>query len=172
MHTRIQCGTNLHDGHFGGCSSWLFCLVAPEVCTFAVESQNSPVALLTDQSVLWAVQQGAPTRTALPAACYHSLHAFARTLQTAFERESLYHWSTYWRVLRSGPKPPAGPVELIAGGAYASRARGSSDTAHRSVSPSLADLCICTSSISISFVFYSYKAIIKVGRFTVSGISL
>ena len=66
----------------------------------------------------------------------------------------------------------AGPVELIAGGAYASRARGSSDTAHRSVSPSLADLCICTSSISISFVFYSYKAIIQVGRFTVSGISL
>ena len=126
----------------------------------------------TDQSALWTVQQGAPTRTALPAACYHSLYAFARTLQTAFERESLCHWSAYWRVLRSGPKPPAGPVELIAGGAYASRARGSSDTAHRSVSPSLADLCICTSSISISFVLYSYKAIIKVGHFTVSSISL
>ena len=83
-----------------------------------MKSQNSPVAVLTDQSVLWTVQQGAPTQTALPAACYHSLYAFARTLQTAFERESLYHWSAYWRVLKNGPKPPAGPVELIAGGAH------------------------------------------------------
>ena len=49
---------------------------------------------------------------------YHSFFAFARTLQTAFERESLYHWSAYWRVLRCSPKPPEGPVELIAGGAY------------------------------------------------------
>ena len=168
----MQRCTDLRASHLAGCSSWLFCLVVPSGCTFAVKSQNSPVAVLTDQSVLCTVQQGAPTRIALPAACYHSLFAFARTLQTAFERESLYHWSAYWRVLGNGPKPPAGPVELIAGGAHELALSGSSDTAHRSVSPSLADLCICTSSISISFVFYSYKAIIKVGRFTVSGISL
>ena len=162
MHTRMQRCTDLCGSLPCGLSSWLFCLVFPSVCTFAVKTLGSPVAVLTKQAVLWTLQQGAPDQTPLPAACYHPLFASARTLQTAFERESLYHWSTYWRVLRSGPKPPAGPVELIAGGAYASRARGSSDTAHRSVSPSLADLCICTSRISISFVFYSYKAIIYV----------
>ena len=155
MHTRMQRCTDLHDGHLGGCFSWLFCLVFPSVCTFAVNTLDSPVAVLTNQAVLWTLQQGTPTQIALSAACYHSFFASARTLQTAFERESLYHWSTNWRVLRSGPKPPAGPVEVVAGDAYAFRARGSSDTARGSVSASLADLCICTTRISTRFVFYS-----------------
>ena len=82
--------------------------------------------------------------------------------KTATVPGSLPHSSSHPRVRRSWLNPAAASMRRKAGGAYEKALAGSTASARRSVSSSLADLSICTSSIRSVFVLSWYKVIIYV----------